>query len=56
MTIVEEYDQRELAKVHAVNFVIRVVNVGVLVFVIVLLPVGAAIKHLYLNIFFVNAK
>ena len=54
--IVEEDDQCELAELQAILFVIRVVDVGVLVLVIPLFSSGSAIKTLNLNIFVVNAK
>ena len=55
-TIVEEDDQCELAELSAMFFVIRVADVGVLVFVIPLFSSGSAIETLKLNIFVVNAK
>ena len=54
--IVEEDDQSELAELQAILFVIRVVDVGVLVLVIPLFSSGSAIETLDLNIFVVNAK
>ena len=54
--IVEEDDQCELAELQAILFVIRVVDVGVLVLVIPLFSSGSAVETLNLNIFVVNAK